>query len=426
MATTTPRTQPSAPPSASSQIKGDMRVNNLIYKQPDSLSLAVNRTMKRQKFQQNSYSDGETAIINFNTGSDYMKNCNSYLTFELTLTGTTPTANFGIGSAVNLFESILITTRSGSELDRTESLNLHSAKTLRQKNSQDWIDNFGSMMGMGSTGIAGTDAANTSATATKFVIPLSKLSGVFDPVGGLLLPPQLAAGMEIRLTCADFRTALFQKAGTVTGYTISNISIMADLVSMSDSTQKSLNFESATNGLEYTYPRWHTAKTTGTSTDINVQISKSVAQASMLYAVLVKQADVLDVTTDSFASEAWDITSWSTRVGSLYQPNEPLKDTAKDALESYFISQAVYDKARYNHAENSVSLVDFKTNGSAVICSSFERDQALNLSGTAINNSRQVEVNITLDSWAYNLEVSVFLEYHSVCRAFMDNASIAV
>ena len=42
-----------------SMAKGDMLVNNLIYRQPQQVSLAVNRTMKRQQFQRKNYEDGE-------------------------------------------------------------------------------------------------------------------------------------------------------------------------------------------------------------------------------------------------------------------------------------------------------------------------------------------------------------------------------
>ena len=96
-----------------SMAKGDMLVNNLIYRQPQQLSLAVNRTMKRQRFQLKNYDSGDTATINWNTGSDYIKQYNSYLTFTLKLTGTgTPTANFGVGSAINVIESLIINTKS--------------------------------------------------------------------------------------------------------------------------------------------------------------------------------------------------------------------------------------------------------------------------------------------------------------------------
>ena len=260
---------------------GDLLVNNLVYRQPKAPSLAVNRTMRRQNFQRSSYTASETAIIVLNTGSDYLKACNSYLTFNMLLTGTTPTGNFGNGSAVNVIQNITIRSRSGTELDRIENVALWSKNDVRHTYATNWISKFGTMAGIGATGIGGTDPAILSGTDVKFVIPLSMISGLFRPVGGQLVPPQMAAGMEIQITLADFRTAIFQKTGVVAGYTLSNISLMADCVTLSDDTQKTLNFESAGNGLEYTYPRIHTASSTITSTAISMQVQKAVAQANI-------------------------------------------------------------------------------------------------------------------------------------------------
>jgi hypothetical protein len=69
--------------------EGDLLVNNLIYEQPKALSLAVNRTYTRQYFQRNDYKNGETALIDINSGSDYCDVANSYLTFSVKLTPET-------------------------------------------------------------------------------------------------------------------------------------------------------------------------------------------------------------------------------------------------------------------------------------------------------------------------------------------------
>ena len=407
-------------------VQGDLMVNNLIYKQPKALSLAVNRTMKRQLFQKSSYTASEIARIDWNTGSDYVNPHNSYLTFKVLLTGTTPTGNFGNGSAVNFIERITITTRSGTELDRIERCNLWSKQETRHTYGQDWITKYGSMAGFGATGVAATDAANLSATATRFVIPLSLLSKFFTPTSDQLIPPMLASGLQIEISFADYRTAVFQKGGTVTGYTISDISIMADCVTLADDTQKTLNSEAAKSGLEYTYPRIYTSTQTVASTAVNAQIRKAVSQATQLNGVLLTQADVLDVTKDSLKSEAWNVSDWSYRLGGLYFPNQTLKDSSQDGLESFFISQACYDKGKHGHAENSVSLTDFTTNGYAQMSANFEKDQSLNLSGLPINNSRVAELNGTLASYSAPIELVVFLQYTAVCKCFLDNAVVAV
>jgi hypothetical protein len=408
------------------ETKGDLMVNNLIYKQPKALSLAVNRTQKRQLFQRSSYASSEEAVIVWNTGSDHIDVANSYLTYKVTALGTTPTANFGSGSAANIIQRITATTRSGTEVDRHDKVNLWSKQDARNTYAQDWFDKYGTMAGFGASGVGGTDPAILSATATRFVVPLSLILGFFRPIGGPLMPPQLAAGLELRIQFADYRTALFEKTGTVTGYSISDISIMCDCTTLADDTKKTLNMESSQGGLEYSYPRIHTATSTVKSTAINSQVQKSVAQASTLTSTLVTQADVLDVTADSLACETWNVSEWQYRVGSLYYPNETIKDATVDAVESYFLAQQVYDKPRHGYAENAVSLTGFKTGGFGAMSASFEKNQSLNLTGTPLNNSRAAELNATLASWAANIELTVFLEYVAVARAYLDNVVVSI
>ena len=63
----------------------DLLVNNLSYHQPEALSLAVQRAYSRQYFQRQTYANGETAIIDFNSGTDYVDPGNSYMTFTVLL-----------------------------------------------------------------------------------------------------------------------------------------------------------------------------------------------------------------------------------------------------------------------------------------------------------------------------------------------------
>lgn len=411
--------------STGSADRSDLMVNNLIYRMPKALSLAVNRTMTRQYFQRSSYSAGDTAIADLNTGSAYVKACNSYLTFDVTLEGTAPLANFGCGSAANLIRNIMIRSRSGTELDRIDRVNLWSKNQLAWEYGDDWYKKYGTLMGIGATRAAG-DAANTSATATRFVVPLSALSGFFKPTGGQLIPPQLASGLHIELTLADFREAFVQTSGTVTGYSVSNISIMCDSVTLSDDTQKTLNAESASSGLEYTYPRYHTSTSTVNSTAINAQVRKAVSQATIASAYLLTQADIFDVTADSLSSTGWNTASWQYRVGSLYFPHQPIVDTATPSgKESLMIAQAAYDKPGHGSMENSVGVTDFLSSFGGMIVS-IEKDSALNLSGLPINNSRAMELVGTLASWSANLELVMFLEYVGVAKAYIDNTAVSV
>ena len=86
------------------QASSDLRINNLIYRQPAALSLAVDRSLKRQFFQRSTYegSKSTTMICDWNTGTSYVNMANSYLSVKVKLTGApTSAANFGSGSAMN-------------------------------------------------------------------------------------------------------------------------------------------------------------------------------------------------------------------------------------------------------------------------------------------------------------------------------------
>lgn len=405
--------------------KGTLAVNNLIYRQPPQVTLTVNRTMRRQFFQKSEYKNGEIAVCKLNTGSDSLKTANCYLTFLAAALGTTPTANYGNGSAVNLVQNITVRSRSGTLMDQIDDVPAWSAKDIKHNRSSDWVEKYGSLMGIGATGITGTDPAILTATPTRFIIPLSAITGTFRPVGGVDMPPMAASGLEFRLALADYRTALCEKSGTVTGYAISDISIMCDCVTLSDDTQKTLNEEAAVNGLEYVYPRIHTSSTRISSTKISSQLAISCARANIITGVLRTYADLLNVSADSVRSAAWNVSQWQVRVGSLYWPAEPIND-AEDGVESCFMAQYVYDKPGHPNSENAVSLTDFKTNGYGIMAASFERDAALNLTGVPLNSSRSAEVKATLASWSAELDFTVFLEYVAFARFYIDNVAVSI
>jgi len=196
----------------------DLMVNNLVYKQPLALSLATSRHYNRLFWQRTEYKNAslQTAVIDWTSGSDYIDTENSYLTFtvQLVTSGAAITANFGSGSAMNLIRSILIKSRSGTELERIDRVNFWSRINTLYTSSDDYLRKFGSVMGFGSTRTGAGDAANVSDTAkTRFAIPLCFLAPFFKSIKGNKLPAQLASGLHMEIVWEDPRTALFLKSG---------------------------------------------------------------------------------------------------------------------------------------------------------------------------------------------------------------------
>jgi hypothetical protein len=410
----------------SKMMEGDLEVNNLTYKQPTSLSLATNRKMCRQFFQRNYYEQSSTAICEWNTGSSYVNPHNSYLTFKVKSIGDS--AVLGSGSALNFIQSLTIRSRSGTELDRIEHLNLWAKNHVPWSFSNDWINHFGSMAGLTNTVSPNLDGTVITTTEQRFVIPLNLLSGFFTPTSDTLIPPHLASGLHCTFEFASSNSALWANLGTtVTGYEISDISIQTDCTDLSDSTQKTLNMEAAESGLEYTYPRVYSTSQSFSTSDINVQIRKAVSQAMTAVAIIRPIANKQNSFVDSLRSAPWDVSRWQYRLGSLYFPNQELKG-AEDGLESFFIANSVFDKCKNTrfYCDNSINMAEFRDRF-GVMAVSLERDQELNLSGLPINNSRTLELSGTLaNAPAESMECIVFLTYMSVAKSFIDNVAVSL
>ena len=406
---------------------GDFFVNNLIYEQPKALSLAVNRTYNKQYFQRSDYQGGRqtTMICDWNTGTSYINAANSYLSFELRVVGGT--ANFASGSAVNLLNEIRIRSRSGTELDRLQNLNLWSRQTSLYTRSNEHLQTVGSVEGFGDQRSGPNDPPYLQdGQYVKFCIPLERLSLFFKPIKHQLIPPQLASGLHLEIVLEDFRTALFQKTGAITSYDLKSLEFHLDTVELTDDTQRALNMESASYGLEFAYERIFSATTQQPSLQTNVsqQIRKAVSQACLVTSMAISKADRIDITKDSMASIQFNFSSFQYRLGALYFPHQAI-NAATDGREAFIISQEVYDKLKHPNMPGSVKLTNF-INGEGILSASFEKDTSLNMSGLPINNSRVLELNCEFANVTEPLEIISFLQYCSVARSFIDNTAVAI
>ena len=407
----------------------DLMVNNLVYKQPTALSLAVNRTYKKMFFQRSAYvgDKASTAICTWNTGTSYINCDNSYLSFKVRLTGTgTPTASFGSGSAMNIINECRLTSRSGTELDRLQNANLWSKFDSLYTKPSGNLETVGSVQGFGPT-LSSTDPANLNGvTYKRFILPLYVISPFFRPMKKQLIPPQLASGLEVQLVLEDFRTALLGITGTTTGYDIEGLYFNLDCVDMTDDVQRTINMESAQDGLEYTYERIFTSASQlpSAQTSISVQCRKAVSQACFATTLTISQADRINIAVDPLCAVPFNYTSFQYRLGALYFPNSEVID-ASDGVEAFMIAQETYDKLKHPYSEGATTLAKFNAKH-GVLAASFEKDTSLNLSGLPINNSRICELNATYAAVAEPLDVITFLQYCVVARSYIDNTAVSI
>lgn len=423
-------------------------LNGVEYEMLPSTSVAVSRTQERQFFQKNQYRPLEEALIDLNTGAKYINCRRSYLTFSVQLSKTvavgdapSPQAGFGKGSVANLIRRVVVTTRSGVELCRTEDYNILSAKTMRYGCSREYLEQFGEVMGYSSSLASTTDefpalnpavvGPTTLSDKRQFIIPLDLLSPVFQGDGKTLLPPQAAAGLRIQITWESTARGLLQDTAVTAPdtYLIDNISVMASTTTMVDSWQKALNEESAAEGLTYTFPTWYnTVSTLPAQTDrINIEQRKAVARALKAFAVYTVGAD--SIATDNMASEpyTWDRVEW--RLGSLYPTQQPITNSA----EAYHVAQNAWDGGVLD-CKGGINAVSFRAfeGKESIAAVTLERSDikingVLNISGLSTNNSRVLSVDLKLATPAASQgRVYTFMCHVSMAKYFLDNASLSI
>ena len=418
---------------------GSLMINNLIYEMPKSLSLATNRTNTLQYPQRSTYTVGRntTIVFDWNTGNAFVDPANSFLRFKMVPAGVAAVAppTFGSGSALNLFHEVRIRSRSGVELDRLENLNLYKRFEMDYVKTQQWKNTVGQTFFYDS---ANAVFNNGNTYRPEICIPLTELSTLFKPLKKQLLPPQLASGLRIELSLESIAKTFFDATGYFqagSSLELQDIHMSLDTITMSDETSKLLNLESSQSGLEYTYPRVYCNSVTidAASSNINVQISKAVSQATGVWTVVQSDATVNGATTDSFLAESYRTTTWQYRLGSVYYPHVAVQSDVSTAvnirgLESYLLALSSFDKLKMPFSESSVSPNDY-SNNSAVHSVSLERNQSLAVSGLPINNSRILEFNAQrngANDAGDKRIVSSFLSYISVARAYIDNVAVAI
>ncbi len=400
-----------------------VNVNQLGYRMPANMSVVVNRTMSRSYANLDTYSPGGKIIVTFNTGSTYVWGRTSYLTFDVAATGTTPVADLGSGSAINFIDSVTVYSQSGTEVDRTEGVNLHARNHDRYTFAQDWVNNFGSVIGYGSTektDLGTTDPVQITAVKKRFCIPLSHLAGVFG--GSVLLPSVVAGGLRLEIKLAPSAVALKTVSGTINGYSITNASCQLDTFQLADSIQKRLMMEAASTGLEFYYETWdRTRHNINSSNKANITIRKSVARALSAFAVtrLTPANSTAELARDSMASEdGSSISGMFWRLGSLTFPQQKLENTP----EIYYYAQRAFQKVESPYKMNSISLDDFE-GSEAIAAVTLERSNVLELSGLPVNNSRSLQLELDYGS-AADRDIDVYMHYVQLARCFVNNVLV--
>lgn len=386
--------------------EGLMRVNQLAYEFPAQLSVSTRRHRVTNYFQRNSYAQGETMVLDSQTGSAFVCGPDSYFTFVLT---TSVNGTFGSGSALNLFRTIRVKTRGGQELNRIENFNVLASKHAKWTKSRDWAVSEAEVLGFEGGDIHGTDAG----VATRYTIPLKYLAPIFAQ--SKLLPPQLCEGLRIELDTENHDTALTGVTGT---YSITVPQILFDATTIADAFSRRIGELAATQGLNIMFSNFYSNQVSGSAgqTSFNYDIKKAASKCMRLWTVSRNNANVNATALDSLGSLPMDYSSVSTHIGADYIPNVPIRASGYVATSPtgganlknsravselyYHTLSAVSDNERPCYP--SVGIVnlthDVINKRDSVLVFSYNKSTLDNLSGYSVNNSRALIVDLECDT----------------------------
>lgn len=414
-----------APSSESDSVRhGLLSLNSMQYKLAPDVSIATARQYIRHFAQTDAYLPGQRMIIVLNSGAHWISGPNSALIFtikNLSSAATGSAITFGVGSAINLIRRIVISSRSGEEIERVDDVNQLCATLMHYTKTYDWLASTGTLMGC-NPGEEATNENNSvpKGQARRFVIPLSAISGLF--ASDKLLPSMLCSGMRIEIELAPAVEAVIQPDAA--GYEVKDVQIALDSTVITDSTTRLLNELSATGGLEVTYQSFHTTEASLGSTSVNIAVRKSVSRAlQFIFKTVGTAATAGD---DYMASKDWGYRSVHSRIGSVYLPNQPIfgDNAATTVREVMFHSFRAFQKVATSTNPPNVKVTDFLTGGKAVFACDLERSTQVKQSGLPLNNSRVCEVLATFETSPSNTKGYVFLQYLRLARCFISNVEV--
>ena len=374
--------------------------NGLSYQLPVPTSLVVDKTCKRNYFNNRTYSAGQTMVCTWNTGSEFINIHESSLVVKIKVESTNVNqfaCNFGIGSACNIIKNIRINHRSGVSYTNTQEYDLFRAQEDAQCENIEWFDSVGKNMGYNVL----SDHFKSGDPEHTFVIPLYKVSEFFNPKNGVkYLPSNMSGALRVEIDLNSLGQ-IFKTEGGVnqdapTSYSITDIYFNLSSCVLMDSAVATINTIAQSKSLEYLYTDVFTNRSTigAASTALNVDINKAVSfcQKANTYIVLDTARNNID--NDGLISNYYDA-SWTYRLGSSYYPSNQRIDDVSIAYDNQL---NIYKKKTNECGKGgliNVNKQDFiAEHGSYSVM--LETDSALNLSAMPITSSRVLRLDADL------------------------------
>ena len=159
-------------------------------------------------------------------------------------------ADFGVGSVQNMWNSIRINHKSGTQIANVQNLDKWAKAKAYLEKDDFWFDTYGFIQGFRSS-VAESIWHSATDLSRDFKLKLSELHPFFKGTGQLL-PPEVIDSLRIELDLNNKYRAFSSVAGFV-DYEITSCDTQLALVLVQDEASDIISDEANSKGLEWTY-----------------------------------------------------------------------------------------------------------------------------------------------------------------------------
>jgi len=431
-----------------SQVKALLQINNLDYRIPPALSVAVSRSHAKYPLGQQvvSSSNNRSLIFSLPSGAQYVNLRNSFIKFTVTVNpaaadppntirtfnnaheraaGAQPT--IGCPGVLALLKGMSYRHSTGTILDeRNNSLGALAFQRAQWAFGNDWKKSVGSLFGYCNTtdsytvpGLAPpavdrvypyhnfTNGGGrtvspffaSSGPSKTYIIPLMLLSDIFGQ--DKLAPSFMVAGSRLQIDLETPTAAwITDPAAGTAGWTISQASIYLEQYQLTDAIAKTISSISATSGLEFPFVSWHaqSKNTPAANKQVTFQVSRSLSRANTVMWITRHTNDLENQFRNSVAPISFSLAQdanlrFNMQLGGQYIPIQP----AEGALELF--QHALIANGKY-HSVLGTDLNyyrDWLNGGAGAIQFSLETSSTLEQSGSALSAQRVLVLNLERD-----------------------------
>ena len=370
----------------------------------------IEQSRRRQRFNSHdtnySSTNSQRIRIDINSSEEYIDFENSYLVFDLSVTGTNTDAGLPKYTASSWIKEIRVKDRAGNLIG--ENIQDYSVLCREFYEMSASTDQEASYLDAteGAAGIAKATGTSLAARqyAHRFITHVFALKNYF--------PAHLLGGIQIEIDMNNRDDVVLQDASPTGSYTISNLAYVADLVKLKPEVESMVLQQVQNGGLVIDYVSHHTVKASviNSSTNQRFDLGTLNGRVKSLKAIQVTAAAV---TTDELATFASNnTTNYRFKLGSKYLTESQVEVSASRNAEwvmEYLKGSkltcepiGLYGKAALNLTDSTANFEKF------VIGQNVDRsktDQILSSLKDKDHNRLELELNYSANPTAATLYV---------------------